>query len=114
MAWTKTDREAALWRLREHLHAGDTVYTILKHVARSGMSRVIDVYVFEIEERNGAPVVEPICLSYSVAAALDQRFDKARDGVVMGGCGMDMGFALVHELSQKLFGKSYALKQRWL
>ena len=36
------ERDEAIANLREILKPGDTVYTILRHVSKSGMSRVID------------------------------------------------------------------------
>lgn len=123
--------------MREWLKPGDTVYTIIRHVSRSGMSRDIGVVVM----RPGEPVSD-LHPNYLVAKAIGARVNKRGDGVVMGGCGMDMGFALVHELSYALYPEyacpgekvcpsadhcnpgecrtktrhadGYALRQRWL
>src|SRR3990167_5500047 len=98
------------------------------------MMRVIDVII---------PGDSPRSIASSVAYALDDTLDRNRWGVRVGGCGMDMGFHLVYNLSRVLFpdgfdciGKDfpandhsngdrdykphthkdggYALKQRWL
>ncbi len=125
------ERDEAIAKLREWLKPGDPVYTILRHVSRSGMQREIGIVTM-----NEGSDLHP---NYLVAKALGMRQGK-RDGIIMGGCGMDMGFALVYELSHALWpqgfgciGKGcpsndhsnreenahhrdggYALKQRWL
>lgn len=98
-------KSEAIDSLKNTLKEGDTIYTVLRHVSRDGMSRQIDVYVI----RNN----EPRYLSYWTAKALDYR--QAKNGAAqVGGCGMDMGFHLVDSLSYALFKKPYALQQRWL
>jgi len=93
----KQEQAEAVTRLREILKPGDTVHTILRTVSRSGMQRTISAVIVE----DGIPHD----YSFLVAQATGSRL---KDGaVVMGGCGMDMGFALVHELSYALFGKGY-------
>ena len=97
---SKSEREEALARLREWVKPGDTIYTTLESVSRSGMSRVIRLIKFENNE--------PSYLSYNAyLAGVGSGFDRKRDGIKVGGCGMDMGFALVHELSYVLFRAGY-------
>ena len=72
---------------------GDTVYTKLVHVSRSGMYRVIDLYIIKDNE--------PYRISWS-ASKLLEGYDERHEGCKAGGCGMDMGFALVHNLSYAL------------
>ncbi len=86
-------------RLRKIIKPGDTVYTILRHVSRSGMSRDISV---KVSDGNGGM----LHLDYPVAKATGSRLAK-HEGITIGGCGMDMGFALVHELSYALYGNGY-------
>ena len=80
--------------LRELLKPGDTVQTILRHVSRSGMMRHISA-VFNSQD-----------ITYYVAALMD---DKVADdgGIKCGGCGMDMGFNLVYNLSRTLFPEGF-------
>lgn len=107
MARKDAERQEAKERLLEWLKPGDTVYTILRHRSRSGMSRVIGVVLL----KDGVDL-HP---NYAVSKFLGWNLGKAdRDGISVSGCGMDMGFHLVYELSQGLFGDGYALKQRWL
>jgi hypothetical protein len=91
--------EQARKELLEELNPGDTVYTVLRHVSNSGMLRTIDLYVFKNNE--------PRYLSYWVAQLLDRKLSDAHQGVKIEGCGMDMGFSLVHSLSYALFGNGY-------
>lgn len=109
------DRDEAITKLRDWIKPGDTVYTILDHVSASGMSRAIRVVL---------PVARPACSSihlpaewkteidflhpnYAVGIALGLRHWKRhgviQDGLILTGCGMDMGFALVYDLSRVLF-----------
>jgi hypothetical protein len=44
-------------------------------------------------------------LGYNIAQALDWKYDRDREGIKVGGCGMDMGFHVVHSLGYALYGK---------
>lgn len=104
MAYSKAERQESLETLLAWVRPGDTVFTILRHVSRNGMSRIITPLVM-VE-------AEPRYLTYHAARVLGRR-DKD-DGVVCQGAGMDMGFALIYDLGQALFSDGYALRQRWL
>lgn len=87
----------ALTELRALCPPGTTVYTVLRSVSRSGMTRSISPLVMvDGEPRN---------LTWLVSKALGwpvrQDFN---DGVRCDGAGMDMGFHLVHSLSYALHG----------
>lgn len=105
--------------LRGMLKEGDTVYTKVVHVSRSGMYRVINLYVMLISERNGKPY--PYCIDH-LAAPLLEGYDYRHRGCKATGCGMDMGFSLVYSLAWQLFGhikrdnkdNGYLLNQKWL
>jgi len=113
----------AIERLLELLKPGDTVYTILRHVARSGMSRSIQLKIVL-----DGDIVD---ITYYAARAMGDRIDAKHGGIRIGGCGMDMGFALVYALGRALWPQGtpephgtrngepdheggYALKQRWI
>lgn len=83
--------------------ASGTVYTILRHVSRSGMRRCISVFCI----KDGAPVL----LDGFAAAAIGLRTSAKHGGIVIDGVGMDMGYALVHELGRVL---GIELEHRWL
>jgi hypothetical protein len=86
-------RQDALDRLREVLHPGDTVGTIVRHVSKSGMTRDISVVITVDGDLFNA--------THLVACVLGDRV--VNKGVRRGGCGMDMGFDLVYSLSRTLF-----------
>lgn len=107
--YSKSDIAEATESLKRWLKPGDTVYLVLRHVSRSGMRRTIGVL---IPRKDGNPL-DFIHPNYSVACVLGYRAAIAdRDGVIVDGAGMDMGFHLVSSLAQALFGDGYALKRR--
>lgn len=89
------EKQEALDRLREWMPAGSTVYCVLRHVSRSGMQRRIGVVVMTPEG--------PRHLNYAVGSVLGLRVTERGDGVVVNGCGMDMGWHLVYSLSRALW-----------
>lgn len=103
----QAEKDQAITQLREWIKPGDTVYTILDHVSSSGMSRAIRVLV---PTTTGA-TVDFIHPNWAVGRALGLRHWKRnrneQDALVLGGCGMDMGFHLVYELSHALYGGGY-------
>lgn len=135
MKVAKQETQEAIARLREMIKPGDTVWTVLRDVSRSGMSRNIDCYLLRDGDRTW--------LSRLVARAIGFSFNEKRECLRVGGCGMDMGFHVVSTLSRVLYpggfeciGKNcpsndhsngdrnhephhhaagdYAVKQRWL
>jgi hypothetical protein len=93
------EQEDAREKLRELLPPGSTVYTVLRHVSRSGMMRAIDAYVIQDSD--------PRWISRLAARATGDKFSEKYDAVEMGGCGMDMGFALVYGLSRTLYPQGF-------
>ena len=111
-AQKQQDKSEAIENLRQWLIVGDTIYTVLRHVSASGMTRYIDLYVI----RDG----RPLRLTWSVAQALGWPYDKKRESLKVTGCGMDMGFHTVYSLAYVLNkGKTdgdagYSLQHNWL
>lgn len=99
----KEDQKAeALARLRELCPPGTKVWTVLRSVARSGMSRGIDCYVFEADEAGN---VSKAWLSwYMGRAGIGGRWNDKSECLTVGGCGMDMGYYVVNCLSYALHG----------
>ena len=90
------EKQQAIEDLRKILKPGMVVYTVLRKVSSSGMSRQIDVYVIEDNR--------PRWLTGLVAKACEyRRADKGHGPLQVGGCGMDMGFAVVYDLSSALY-----------
>ena len=93
------ERKEAIRDLKKHLKPGTTVFTVLRHVSRSGMFRVIDLYVIK---RN-----QPLRITWGACKATGSTYNIGWEGMAMGGCGMDMGFAAVYELSRTIFPKGF-------
>ena len=113
----QVSRDEAREALLKMLKPGDTVYTILRHVSRSGMMRHIEpVILREFTSSTGKATIEPVFIGGRVSALLGYT-TNGKGAVKMGGCGMDMCFALVYEISAHLFDgerNGYQLKQAWL
>lgn len=122
MRYTNKEKLESRQTLLDLLKPGDTVYTVLKHVSRSGMMRHIQLKLV----RDG-----DICdITYHAACVMGDSIAKD-GGIRVAGCGMDMGFALVYNLGAVLWPRGtekphgtrngepdndggYALKQRWI
>lgn len=94
---TAAEREEARTYLRKLLPVGSSVYGSVVHVARSGMSRTIRFYVSE------AGAIHDI--TGQVATALgSSTTERPTYGLRVGGCGMDMVFHTIMNLSYALHG----------
>lgn len=86
------------------------VYTILRHVSRSGMMRHISLVVNTKSE--GLTDI-----TWHVAKILRYPITNG-PALKVGGCGMDMGFSVVYNLSAALYGHQerggYRLRHEWL
>lgn len=107
------DREIARIRLREILAEQEKplIYTVLRHVSASGMSR--DISLKTVQDG------EIIDITYTAAEALGEKV-KEKNGqrvIRVGGTGMDMGFHLVYNLSSVLYTNEeragYKIGQAW-
>ena len=87
----KKDQETARVELDAILrdNPSDTIYTVLRHVSNSGMKREISVKMIDAGRI--------IHLDYLVSTALGMKQGK-HNGIVVRGCGMDMGFHIVHNV----------------
>ncbi len=94
------EKQEAIDHLRKVLKPGDRVYGIVRTVSRSGMSRTIDFYAFQDNDR--------MYLSGWMATALDYRRDNS-GALKVQGCGMDMVFGTVYHLSRVLFPDGFGI-----
>lgn len=135
MKYAKSEVDEAMRTLKETLKPGDTVFTILRHVSRSGMMRHISLKLLRGDT--------PQDLTWLAARVLGDTMAPNNGGLKVGGCGMDMGFHIVFNLSRVVFrdgfkcvgdncpandhfnrekvrkgqlhsDPGYALKQRWM
>lgn len=100
MKYSKEEVEKAREALLGWLKPGDTVYTIVRKVSRSGMQRHISLVIFRDNQ-----ALHP---NYSAAALLGYRVARGyHDALVVNGCGMDMCFHVVYSLGRALWPKGF-------
>lgn len=104
---TSTERTDSFDILRRWIPKGTTIYTVLRAVSRSGMRREIGMLIIPADDPR------PICMHYHAARVLGLSVGN-RDGVIVHGTGMDMGFDLVYRLGHQLFEDGYALRHEWI
>ena len=121
----KQEQEEARTNLLKHLKPGKTVYTILRHRAKSNMSRRISLVI--VDETDG----RIFDITWWAAQVLGGKVNSDDGGITVSGCGMDMGFHLAYRLGYCLWpdgtpephgnrngepnsNGGYALKQQWL
>lgn len=146
----------AIASLKKLIKPGQKVYCQLQgKPSSSGMSRVINLLIVAPRYDNTYPLkpaelakfpgerdyeakpkrkllgyeIRPI--GYTAAKAMERTWDADKQGIRIGGCGMDMGFSLVYDLGATLWPKGtpkahsrrngeddrsggYALKHEWL
>lgn len=108
------ERQEAIAELKKFLIKNETVYTVLRSVSRTGMSRVMDLFVMRDNQ--------PHRITWSAAKALGWSYSTrpGSKGLKIGGCGMDMGFHAVYSLAGTLWRSEtqkdagYLLNHRWL
>ena len=103
MKVSKQAQEEARKRLRELLPPGSTVYTVLRHVSSSGMTRAIDTYHFAPNPGSSGASMRKIWLSRLVAKATGFSFSELHEALSVGGCGVDMGYHIVENLGYALY-----------
>ena len=88
-------------RLLSLLDPGSTVHVVIRSISHSGMSRTMDFFVIRDNEL--------VYLSGYLSTLLKMR-RATNNALRVTGCGMDMAFAVVSDLSRVLFNDPYALK----
>jgi len=83
--------------LKEILRPGDSISVHLNSVSSSGMTRHLTFLIARIDG-NGIPFIWNI--TRLVAKATGLRYNDKKEDLVVGGCGMDMGFAVVYDLGR--------------
>jgi hypothetical protein len=100
--------------LTHYVSEGDTVYTVLRSVSSSGMSRTMSLKV----AKDG----KILDLTYYAAIVLEWPLVEVNGSRALrvGGCGMDMGFHTVYSLARSLFREDlntkdagYSLNHAW-
>tara|TARA_R100001086_G_scaffold241299_1_gene168117 strand:+ start:324 stop:671 length:348 start_codon:yes stop_codon:yes gene_type:complete len=106
------EKQEALETLRKMIPEGSTVFTVLRRVSQSGMSRNISLVVFK-DDGQRQYTIHP---NYTASKLLGWKLveDRGHSAIRVSGCGMDMGFHLVYTLGSILYGDGYKLKQEWI
>lgn len=92
--------------------AGFKVYTVIRSVSSSGMYRTISPIIF-VDGR-------VLHIAYATAIVTGYKYTEKNGHSAIGisGCGMDMGFDLVYNLSSALYGHeergAYKINQEWI
>jgi hypothetical protein len=113
-----TDQELASERLlKGYFKETRTVYTILRSVSSSGMTRHISLVVAGVNDEGKADLYD---ITFLAAQAMGEKLHE-RNGhrtIKVNGAGMDMGFHLVYNLSSVLYHgeerAGYKIKQAWI
>ena len=95
-----------IMKLKELIKKNDTIYYFVVKVSPSGMSR--HIRFFKIENNQ----IEH--LTYNICKELNYKYKNITNGLYVSGCGMDMGFHIISNLSYYLFKKEGCLKYRVL
>lgn len=82
----------------------DTIYTVLRHVSNSGMQREISVRMIDAGRI--------ISLDWLISNATGRKIGK-HGGLVVKGCGMDMGYHLVDNLNSE-FVQGTPFRHDWI
>ena len=105
------------------LTPGAEVFTILRNVSANGTQRCISLLIIRDNK--------PVCLDYNASVLLGHKRSDKHAGLIVSGCGEDMGFKLVYNLGCALWpdgtpnphgtrncepdsSGGYALNQKWL
>ena len=76
------------------LNREQEIYCIIRHVSQSGMTRHISFFCIEANM--------PRFLDGYISKYLDYRMNKYYNGLIVGGCGMDMAFSVVNHLQEQM------------
>lgn len=107
LAREAAERAEAQESMREYLSPGDRMWTILRHVSAQGTLRCVSLIVVqEVTSRRGT-CMAPIDVTWQAALATGYKINTRHGGIAMDGGGMDMGFALVYNLSRTLWPDGY-------
>ena len=102
------DFHRALTDLRTWFSPGDTVYTITRHISRTGMQAKLSVVIF----RDGRSL-HPTWSVSKVTSIPASRVDGF-GALVVRGCGFDRGQSIVDAISYALWGQAGQLKHESL
>ena len=89
----------------EDLPKGHKIYTYLRHMSQSKMTRWIDLQYVDPDTREIFHVITPDNFRY--------KYNSGHAGFKIEGSGMDMGFKLVYDLGLCLHNDGYYFTHAW-
>ncbi len=100
MAKTFTPSADSLARLKELCPTGTRVYGFVRHVSSSGMSRRISFYAIQDNK--------PVFLDGLFSNVTEFKRHKDKEGLIVGGCGMNMIMHVVTTVARVVHGHESA------
>lgn len=88
-------REQTRIELQKAIKPGTKIYTIIRHVSSSGMSRSISMFYVNKGEL--------VNIDHSAQIIMGNQFDRKNGGLKTTGCGMDMAWNMVYMLGAYLW-----------
>lgn len=98
----RLSEEAKKLRELTGLKPGDTIYTTVVHVSRSGMYRCIKMCIVKNGELHE--------ITYPLLANAIEKYDKNHGCLGISGVGMDMAFEAVYRLGRIMYPNGYTEK----
>jgi hypothetical protein len=92
--------DEAVSELGKLLEPGQTIYTAVVNASSSGMSRHIKTYI-AAKDYNGIDAIRDI--TRLVANAIGYKISDKSGGMIVSGCGMDMGFHVIYSLGRAMY-----------
>lgn len=93
------EKKPYIQEVLDKLPKNTRIYSIVRHVSKSGMSRLIDFYVM-VDNR-------PMWVTPAIRDILGYKQDEKTSALKVGGTGMDMCFHVVYSLGYKLHNDGY-------
>lgn len=105
-----TEKEIAIEKLSQLIQPGDEISYMIRQVSASGIMRRISFFMPQKRDsRYDMAVIkakgnglEVICLDYLISNAIGYR-QHDKGGIVVKGCGMDMGYHVIYLLGSALW-----------
>jgi hypothetical protein len=101
--YTMLSNRESLAKLQAYLPIGSTVYTMVRHISASGMSKRISAFTVV----NG----EIVDIDYLLIRAELGKTRGDKQGLYVTGVNLSLEYHLVHNLGRTLHSDGYALKQ---
>lgn len=110
MKYSKKQQEESLSRLARNVKRGVTVHAVIRSIAASGMSRVMDLFV--VEPAEDADAIIPI--GWDASRLMGYPWVEGSRGFRVTGCNTDLVEHVVRNLSLDMFGDYSSLRREIL